>query len=124
MAYGFAPPQSSTDVYKAKVSSTDLLKDRFENQVSSALKKVKGQLQELDGLPSIEELAKKEQHNEVSCATPEVNLLATSAVTNLTSTTSSNPPPSPKRGFGFGQASHPAAFSIQEKAPSREKEKY
>jgi len=85
MAFGFAPPQPAASVpSKRQAFPTELLKGRFENQVTQMLDRVKGQLQKLEVLPNIEELTKKQGTDEVSCAVPENNPLAASAVAPLT----------------------------------------
>ena len=85
MAFGFAPPQSAASVpSKGQATLTELRKGLSEHQGTHMLDKVKRQLQKLEVLPNTEELTKKQGTDEVSCAVPENNPLAASAVAPLT----------------------------------------
>lgn len=93
MAFGFASPQGMTTSTVKQLASPGLLKNHLEDQVSSMLDKVKGQLKELEVLPNIEELTKKQVTDDVSCTAPAVNPLAASEMSELASTKSFNPHP-------------------------------
>jgi len=86
VAFGFQPVQPVASVpSKGQAFSQRLLKSRLQHQVSYMIDKVKGQLQELEMLPDIEKLTKKQGTDELSCAASEMSELA--------STKSFNPHP-------------------------------
>jgi len=75
MAFGLAPPQPASVSTKARDVQRTLPLNRIETQVSSLIKKVKGQLQELEVLPNIEDLT-QQVSDAASCEGPDAKLLA------------------------------------------------
>ena len=109
LALGFTAPLPTASVpSKRQAFPTELLKGRFENQVTHMFDKVKGKLNEFEHFPNIEELTKKQTEDVASCAVVENTPLAASAVASRTQL-------SPKQGLGVKQASLPALKETRKK---------
>jgi len=94
MVFGFAPPQPASVLAKARDVQRALPIDQFQNQVSSIIEKVKGQLQELEHLPHIQERTQQPGNDAENCGVPVSDSLA--SMESLTP----HPSPLPSRERG------------------------
>jgi len=67
MAFGFAPPQRASVSTTVRDVKRTLSIDPLQNQVFSLIEKVKGQVQELEHFPDIQEFTQKQTKTSVSC---------------------------------------------------------